>query len=118
MTASSTPASAAPSRRKSSIGMSVSAPSRLKRFWPRNFVGAGLLEAERIEVRDQVPAHAIHVDELLHGDDLLLGLDGTFERAAIGRPAGRLVRNAEAGEDVVVEAVAAEEKIVQRREEL
>ena len=48
------------------------------------FVRARLLEAEGIEVRDEVPAHAVHVDELLHGDDLVLGLDGAFDRAAVG----------------------------------
>ena len=33
-----------------------------------------LLQAERIEVRDQVAAHAVHVHELLHRDDLLEAL--------------------------------------------
>ena len=59
-------------------------------------VGARFLEAERIEVRDEVPAHAVHVDELLHGDDLVLRLDRAFERAVVGRPARRLVGDAEA----------------------
>ena len=30
-----------------------------------------LLQPERVEVRDQVAAHAVHVDELLHREDLL-----------------------------------------------
>ena len=47
----------------------------------------GSLQAERIEVRDEVPAHAVHVDELLHRDDLVLRLDRAFERAVVGRPA-------------------------------
>ena len=41
-----------------------------------------------------------------------------FERAAVGRPAGGLVRHAEAREEVVVEAVAAEQQVVHRGEEL
>ena len=82
------------------------------------FVRARFLEPERVEVRDEMPAHAVHVDELLDRDDLVLRLDGTFHRAAVGRPARGLVGNAEAREDVVVEAVAAEQQIVDLGQEL
>ena len=79
---------------------------------------ARLLQPERVEVRDEVTADAVHVDEALDRERLLHCLDRTFERLVVATPAGRLVRNAEAGEDVVVEVVLAEQQLVHAAEEL
>ena len=77
-----------------------------------------LAPAERIEVRDEVPAHAVHVDQRVDLHDLLDWRRGIGERAAVGVPAGGLVRHREAGEHVVVEAVVAEQQVVDPAEEL
>ena len=69
-------------------------------------VGVGLAPAERVEVRDQVPAHPVHVDQLVDVHDLLVRGRLVVERADVGAPARRLVRDREAPEDVVVELVA------------
>ena len=78
-------------------------------------VGVRLLQAERIEVRDEVPAHAVHVDELLHGDDLLGASTEPSSGLWSGDQRAGSYGNAEAGEDVVVEAVAPEQEVVERR---
>ena len=77
-----------------------------------------LLQPERVEVRDEVPPHPVHVHELLDGDDLLETFDRSGHGTVVLRPARGLVRNAEAGEDVVIEAVAADQQVVHRREHL
>jgi hypothetical protein len=82
------------------------------------FVGARLLEPEWIEVRDQVPAHAIHVDEALDRERLLDGLDRTFERLVVAAPARGFVRDAETREQLRVEVVLAEQQLVDAAEEL
>ncbi len=81
-------------------------------------VRVGLLQAERVEVGDQVATDAVHVDQLLHRNDLLEPFDRAGRRAVVLRPARRLVRNGEALEDLVVEAVGADEEVVHRGEHL
>ncbi len=81
-------------------------------------VGVGCAAAERVEVGDQVAAHAVHVDEGVHLHDLLVLRRGIGEPAAVGEPARRLVGHAEAREHVVVEAVLAEQELVDAPEEL
>ena len=66
-----------------------------------------LRRPERVEVGDEVAAHAVHVDELrAPARPSRAASTGSVERAAVGDPARRLVRHAEAREDVVVEVVA------------
>ena len=69
------------------------------------------LGAQRIEVRDQVPAHAVGIDQLQHRR--LLGDLGSAlaaarpERFAVGLPAHGLVRQPQVRENLVVELVLA-----------
>ena len=77
-----------------------------------------LFRRQRIEVGDQVAAHAIHVDERV--DVHLLGEPGALlvDRVRVAPPAHRLVRHAHRAEDVVVEALLAEEELVHPLQEL
>jgi len=81
-------------------------------------VGVRLGAAERVEVRDQVPADPVHVDQLVDRRHLLVGRGGVTQRALVGVPSGWLVGDLEAAEDLVVEAVLAEEELVDPAEEL
>ena len=77
-----------------------------------------LAPAERVEVGDEVTAHAVHVDQRVDLHDLLAQRRRIGERAAVGDPARRFVRHREAREHVVVEAVVAEEQVVDPAQEL
>jgi hypothetical protein len=76
---------------------------------------------QRVEVGDQMPADAVHVDHLLHGD--LLDADVTAAvaiddaRVLVGTPACRLVGDLQTGEDVVIEGVLAEQHLLDQGEE-
>ena len=76
-----------------------------------------LLPSQRIEVGDEVAAHAVDADQL--GDRHLLGEHRLFavDRVRVGPPLDRLVRHAERVEDVVVEAVLAEQQFVDALQE-
>ena len=73
-------------------------------------------DLERVGVGHQVPAHPVGVDQLLHpggpGDVVLVPL------GEVPDPADRLVRDAQRGEDLVVEAVLAEQQLVDLLQEL
>ena len=81
-------------------------------------MGARLAPAERVQVRDEMAAHPVHVDELVHVDDLLVRGGLVVQGADVRAPAGGLVRNVEAPEDLVVEAFVALEELVHRPEVL
>ena len=81
-------------------------------------VGVRFAPAERIEVRDEVAAHAVHVHEGVHLHDLLELRRRVGERAAVGVPPGGLVRHRQAREQVVEEPVGAEQEVVDAAEEL
>ena len=81
-------------------------------------VGVRLTPAERVEVRDEVAADAVHVDQRVDLHHLLVLRRGIGEGAAVGVPARRFVRHREAGEHVVVEAVVAEQQVVDPPQEL
>ena len=75
------------------------------------------LGRERIEVGDQVAAHAVHVDQRR---DLHLLLDErrrVVRRVRVLTPADRLVGHADRAEDLLVEVVAAEQQLVDLLEE-
>ncbi len=81
----------------------------------------GAVAVERVEVRDQVAAHAVVVDQL---QDLGLLLDllaaaGRAEEAGVRvhLPAHRAVRHAEVGEDALVERVVALQQLLDARQE-
>ena len=76
-----------------------------------------LLPAQRVEVGDQVAAHAVDADQL--GDRHLLGEHRLFavDRVGVGPPLDRLVRHVERVEDVLVEVVLAEQQLVHPLEE-
>ena len=76
-----------------------------------------LLPVQRVEVGDQVTAHAVDADQL--GDRHLLGEHRLFavDRVEVGPPLDRLVRHVEVVEDLVVEAVLAEQQFVDALEE-
>ena len=67
------------------------------------------LRVERVEVRDQVPADPVHVDERLHvhllDQALVLAALGAQPGVVVRLPAHRLVGHAHRLEEVVVEAV-------------
>ena len=71
-----------------------------------------LLPAQRVEVGDQVAAHAVDADQL--GDLHLLVQHRLLavDRVDVGTPLDGLVRHPEGVEDVVVEAVLAEQQLV------
>ena len=74
---------------------------------------APLAVLQRVGVGHEVAAHPVGVDELLDAGDLV-------DVVVVGRrdvldPADRLVRDAQALEDLVVEAVLAEEQLVDMR---
>ena len=81
-------------------------------------VHLGGLGRERVEVRDQVTAHAVHVDQggHLHLLDHLGGL-ASFVAHRVLAPAHRLVGHAHRAEQVVVEAVLAQEQLLDLLEE-
>ena len=81
-------------------------------------VRAWLTPAERVEVRDEMAAHPVHVDQRVDLHDLLELRRRIGERAAVGVPARRFVRHRQAREHVVVEPVVPEEQIVDPAEEL
>ena len=70
------------------------------------------LPAQRIEVGDQVATHTVDADQL--GDLHLLVQHRLLavDRVDVGTPLDRLVRHPEGVEDVVVEAVLAEQQLV------
>src|SRR5262249_23089435 len=76
---------------------------------------------ERIDVRDQMAAHAIGVDEFedarLFFDLLLFAVDARQEGIHVNRPAQRLIGNADVGEDFVVKVMPAEQQFVNVGEE-
>ena len=76
---------------------------------------------ERIEVGEQMTAHAIRVDHLQHGrfarDELVGRRRAHGQSIAISPPAHRLVRDAQVAIEVVVEAVFADEQLVDAGEE-
>ena len=76
-----------------------------------------LLPGQRVEVGDEVAAHAVDADERVDGDLLgehrLLAVD----RVDVAPPLHRLVGHAEGPEDRVVEAVAAEQQLLHLLEE-
>ena len=76
-----------------------------------------LLPAQRIEVGDQVPTHAVDADQL--GDLHLLVQHRLLavDRVDVGTPLDGLVRHPEGVEDVVVEAVLTEQQLVHALEE-
>ena len=76
-----------------------------------------LLPAQRVEVGDEVAADAVDADQ--RGDLHLLVQHRLFavDRVDVGPPLDRLVRHAERVEDVVVEAVLAEQQLVDALEE-
>ena len=80
-------------------------------------VGPHLFAAQRVEVRNEVTAHPVHVDELLDADDLLVGA-GCLARRDVGAPARGLVRHPEAVEHAVVELLLAQQQAVHPAEEL
>ena len=73
-------------------------------------------DLERVGVGHQVTAHPVGVDQLLHpgrpGDVVLVA------GGEVPDPADRLVRDAQRGEDLVVEAVLAEQQLVDLLQEL
>ena len=77
----------------------------------------GLLPPERVEVGDQVAAHAVHADEVGHRHLLLehrlLAVDGVD----VAPPLHGLVGHAEGAEHLVVEAVGAEQELLDALEE-
>ena len=71
---------------------------------------------ERVDVGHEVAAHAERVDELLHPRGLV---DVVREvDVDVGGPVDRVVRDAQRGEDVLVEVVLADEQLVDHLEEL
>src|SRR5438132_12609252 len=81
-----------------------------------------LLGAKRVEVGDEMAAHAVHVDELLDSDGLVGRRDrrrraARASRVDVDAPPRRLVRDGEALEDVVVELLAPEKEVVHDGEE-
>ena len=80
-------------------------------------VGVGALRVlERVDVGHQVAAHAERVDELLHAGGLVDAL-GEVD-VDVGGPVDGGVRDAERGEDRVVEAALPDEQLVHLLEEL
>jgi len=75
-----------------------------------------LLVLERVDVGHEVAAHPVGVDELLHAGGLV---DGVGEvDVDVGGPVDRLVRDAEGGEDALVESALPDEQLVYLLEEL
>ena len=75
-----------------------------------------LLVLERVGVGHEVATHAVGVDELLHAGDLV---DVVVVRGVdVLDPADRLVGDAQRLEDLVVEAVVAEEQLVDDPQEV
>ena len=77
---------------------------------------AALAVLQRVGVGHQVPAHPVGVDELLDPGDLV-------DVVVVGGrdvldPADRLVRDAQRGEDLVVEALGAEQQLVDDAQEV
>ncbi len=75
-----------------------------------------LLVLQRVGVRHQVTAHPVGVDQLVHPGrpaDVVL-----VPGRQVAHPADRLVGDAQRAEDLVVEAVAAEQQVVDRPQEL
>jgi len=77
---------------------------------------AALLVLQWVGVGHEVTAHAVGVDELLDPGDLVDVV--VVGRRDVAHPAHRLVGDAQALEDLVVEAVLAEEQLVDDPEEL
>ena len=72
---------------------------------------------QRVEVGDEVPAHAVHADERV---DLHLLLEHRLlavDRVDVAPPLHGLVRHAERTEDLVVEPVGAQQQLVHPLEE-
>ena len=77
----------------------------------------GILPVQRIEVGDEVPTHAVHADQ---GGDLHLFLEHRLfavDRVDVRVPLDGLVGHVEGGEDLVVEAVLAEQQLVDSLQE-
>ena len=77
----------------------------------------GLLGLERIEIRDEVTAHAMHVDECLHAHLLLEHRLLASEGVGVAAPFDGLIGHAERAEDVLVELVLAHQQFVHALEE-
>ncbi len=79
-----------------------------------------LHHAQRIDVRDQVAAHAVRVDQLEH-PGLFLDLDAASFAAeggiAVARPVERLVRDAQILERLLVELALAQKQLLDRGQE-
>ena len=75
-----------------------------------------LLVLERVGVGHEVAAHAVGMDQLLHASDLVDVV--VVRRVDVLDPADRLVRDAQRLEDLVVEAVVAEEQLLQDPQEV
>ncbi len=74
---------------------------------------------QRVDVGDQVPAHAVRLGQLDHarlfGDVLPVPVGG--ERVLVGLPLQRAEADGEVGEDRLVEAVLTEQQLLDPREE-
>ena len=79
---------------------------------------AGALAAQRVEVGDEVAPDPVDVDQLEDPGLLVDLVLGVVVGVVVPLPAGRLVGDAEAGEDLVVEALGAEQELVDVAEEL
>ncbi len=72
-------------------------------------VHLGFFHLQRIEIRDQVAAHTVHVDQLVDLGLLLKQAGLPVERVDVAAPLDRFVWHVERTEDVDVEVVLAEE---------
>ena len=77
---------------------------------------AALAVLQRVGVGHQVAAHPVGVDQLLHPG--LLGDVVLVRGGDVADPADRLVRDAQRAEDLVVEAVLAEQQLVDPAQEV
>ena len=69
----------------------------------------GFFHLQRVEIRDQVAAHAVHVDQLVDLGLLLEQAGLPVERVDVATPLDRFVWHVERTEDVDVEVVLTEE---------
>ena len=81
-------------------------------------MGPGPLAAQRVEVGDEMAPHPVDVDELEDPGLLVDLVLGVVLRVVVPPPAHRLVGDVQAVEDVVVEAVVAQQQLVDVAEEL
>src|SRR5205085_12215330 len=74
--------------------------------------------AQRVEVGDEVAPYPVDVDELEDAGLLVDLVLGVVVGADVAPPTGRLVGDPQRGEDLIVEAVGAEQELVDPLEEL